>query len=157
MGVPACLLYSMASEGAIVSPYWWLAIAAIMAIVEIASQGLITIWFVAGGLVAFIAGFFGASLTVQIIVFLVVSIACLVLLRPFIMKHRTIGEAHEPALIGQYASVVERIDDDKHTGRVETSDHMTWAALSSNGTPIEEGEQVLVIDQRSVKLVVERI
>ena len=139
------------------NPYWWLAIAAIMAIVEIASQGLITIWFVAGGVAAFIAGFVGADLTVQIIVFLVVSIACLVLLRPLIMKHRKIGEAHEPTPIGLNAIVVERIDNDALSGRVETPDHMTWAALSADGTPVEAGEQVRVVEQRSIKLVVERM
>ena len=137
------------------NPYWWLAIAAIMAVVELASQGFITIWFVAGGLVAFAAGFFGADLTVQIIVFLVVSVACLVLLRPLIMKHRKIGESHEPTMVGLNAVVVERIDNDALTGRVETPDHMTWAALSADGLPIEVGEQVHVVDQRSVKLVVD--
>ena len=137
------------------NPYWWLAIAVVMAIVELASQGLITIWFVVGGLAAFAAGFFGADLTVQIIVFLVVSLACLVLLRPLIMKHRKIGEAHEPTLVGTYAVVVERIDPQTQTGRVETPDHMTWAALSVDGFPLEEGTQVLVVEQRSIKLVVE--
>ena len=137
------------------NPYWWLAIAAVMAIVELASQGLITIWFVVGGLVAFAAGFFGADLTVQIIIFLVVSLACLALLRPMIMKHRKIGEAHEPTLVGTHAIVVERIDPQAQTGRIETPDHMTWAALSADGLPIEAGERVVVVEQRSIKLVVE--
>lgn len=139
------------------SPYWWLAIAAVMAVVEIVSMGLITIWFVVGGLAAFVAGFLGADLTVQIIVFLVVSIACLALLRPLVMKHRKIGEEHEPTPVGLNAVVIERIDNDALTGRIETPDHMTWAALSADGAPIEEGAQVRVVEQRSIKLVVERI
>ena len=137
------------------NPYWWLAIAAIMAVIEIASQGLITVWFVIGGIVAFAAGFFGADLSVQIIVFLVVSLACLALLRPLIMKHRKIGEQHESTPVGLNAVVVERIDNDALTGRVETPDHMTWAAVSADGNPIESGVQVRVVDQRSVKLIVE--
>ena len=139
------------------NPYWWLAIAAVMAVIEMVSQGLITIWFVLGGLAAFVAGFFGASLAVQIIVFLVVSLACLVLLRPFIFKHRRMGEIHEPTLIGCYAIVVERIDPIAQTGRVETNDHMTWSALSADGSSIEVGAQVVVREQRSIKLVVERV
>lgn len=139
------------------SPYWWLAIAAVMAVVEIASMGLITIWFVVGGLAAFVAGFLGADLTVQIAVFLVVSIACLALLRPLVMKHRKIGEEHEPTPVGLNAIVIERIDNDALTGRIETPDHMTWAALSADGVPIEEGAQVRVVEQRSIKLVVERV
>ena len=137
------------------SPYWWLAVAAIMAVVEIASQGFITIWFVVGGLAAFVAGLLGADQMVQIVVFLVVSLACLALLRPLIMKHRKIGEAHEPTPVGQSAVVVERIDPQAQTGRIETPDHMTWAALSADGMPIEEGMRVTVVEQRSIKLVVE--
>ena len=138
------------------NPYWWLAIAAIMAVVEAVSQGLITLWFVVGGLAAFLAGFLGASFTVQIVVFLIVSIACLALLRPFVLKHRRMGEMHEPTPIGLYARVVERIDPQEQTGRVETHDHMTWAAISADGKPLDVGEQVRVVDQRSVRLVVVR-
>lgn len=139
------------------NPYVWLIIAAVMAVVEIASLSLITIWFVAGGIAAFLAGFFGADLTVQIVVFLVVSFACLALFRPLAMKHRAIGESHESTPVGQEAVVVEAISGEPGVGRVETADHMTWAALSADGAPIEEGARVRVIDQKSIKLVVERI
>ena len=42
------------------SPFVWLAIAAIAAIVEVFSWGLFTMWFVIGGLLAFVVGFLGA-------------------------------------------------------------------------------------------------
>ena len=138
------------------NPYWWLAIAAVMAVVEAVSLGFITIWFVVGALCAFFSSFLGANLTVQIVVFLVVSIACLVLLRPLALKHRKIGESHEQTAVGQSAIVVERIDAETLSGRVETPDHMTWAALSADGSPIEKGAHVRVVEQRSVKLVVEK-
>lgn len=139
------------------SPYVWLGIAVAMAVVEIASMSLITIWFVVGGLVAFLAGFLGADLSVQIIVFLVVSVACLALFRPLILKHRAIGEFHESTPVGQEALVVEAISGEPGTGRVETADHMTWAALSHDGSPIEEGAHVRVVGQKSIKLVVEPV
>ena len=139
------------------NPYWWLAVAAVMAIVEIASQGFITIWFVVGGIAAFFAAFLGADLAIQIVVFLVVSIACLALLRPLIIKHRRMGELHEPTNVGRTALVVERIDAQAQTGRVETPDHMTWAALSADGSPISVGTQVRVVEERSIKLVVEPV
>ena len=137
------------------SPFWWLGIAVVMAVIELALQGFITIRFVVGGLAAFAAGFFGADQAVQIIIFLVVSLACLALLRPMIMKHRRMGEVHESTPVGMYAIVVERIDPNAQTGRVETPDRMTWAALSADGLPIETGMRVLVVEQRSIKLVVE--
>ena len=139
------------------SPYVWLGIAVVMAIVEMVSLSLITIWFVVGGLVAFLAGFLGADLTVQIVVFLVASFACLQLFRPLILKHRAIGESHESSPVGQDAVVVMAIGGELGTGRIETSDHMTWTALSADGQPIEEGARVRIIDQKSIKLVVERV
>ena len=144
-------------EGALMGPYVWLIIAAVMAVVEIVSLSLITIWFVAGGIAAFLAGFFGADLAVQIVVFLVVSFACLALFRPLAMKHRAIGESHESTPVGQEAVVVEAISGEPGAGRVETADHMTWAALSADSSPIEKGARVRVVDQKSVRLIVERI
>ena len=37
------------------SPFVWLGVAAVMGVVEIVSLGLITMWFVVGALVAFVA------------------------------------------------------------------------------------------------------
>ena len=139
------------------SPYIWLGVAVVMAIVEMASLSLITIWFVAGGLAAFLAGFLGADLAVQIVVFLVVSCVFLALFRPLALKHRAIGESHESTPVGQDAVVVEAIDGEPGAGRVETADHMTWAAMSVAGSPIGTGARVRVVDQKSIRLVVERI
>ena len=38
--------------------------------------------------------------------------------------------------VGLSAIVVERIDPQAQTGRVETPDHMSWAALAADGMPI---------------------
>ena len=60
----------------------WLVVAAVMALIEAFSFGLITMWFVVGALVAFVADLLGANFVVQVALFLVVSVLCLVLLRP---------------------------------------------------------------------------
>ena len=137
--------------------YIWLVVAAAMALIEVFTLTLVTVWFVVGGLAAFVAAFCGASLTVQIIVFAVVSIVCLVLFRPLVLKHRTIGEVNESSPVGSVGIVVERIPGARESGRVETDDHMTWAALSSDGNPLEVGDKVSVVGQESIKLIVERI
>ena len=138
------------------SPFVWLAVAAVMAVVEVASFGLITMWFVIGALAAFAANLLGADLLVQIVVFLVVSVACLVLLRPVFVKYRKHGAREEPTLVGQPVVVCEDIDNDRMVGRVETGDHMTWAARSFDGRPLAAGENAVVVAQESVKLIVER-
>lgn len=139
------------------SPYLWLIVAAAMAAIEIASSGLITVWFVVGALVAFVFDWAGASSFAQVVVFLVVSLACLFLLRPLALKHRAQGRALEETPVGRNAVVVERIDNAALEGRVETPDHMTWAALTTDGRVLEPGTRVRVVDRRSIKLVVEPI
>lgn len=138
------------------SPFIWLTIAAVMALVEILSLGLITMWFVVGALVAFAANLLGADLLVQIVVFLVVSVVCLVALRPVFVKYRDRGKQEEPTHVGQTAIVVEVVDNEGLTGRVETDNRMTWAARSRDGSRIPVGEVVVVVGQESVKLIVER-
>ena len=130
------------------SPFVWLGVAAVMGVVEIVSLGLITMWFVVGAL--------GADLVVQLVVFLVVSVACLVGLRPVFVKYRDRGKLEEPTHVGQTAVVVEGVDNDGMTGRVETDNRMTWAARSADGLPIPAGEVVRIVGQESVKLIVER-
>lgn len=137
--------------------YLWLGIAAIMAIVEVVSFGLITVWFIIGAFAAFVAAMLGADLIVQIVVFLVVSIACLLLLRPVVLKYRARGEAHEATPVGQHAVVVEDIDNAALKGRIETPDHMTWSAVSADGSVILRDARVRVVAQHSIKLVVERM
>lgn len=144
-------------EQILASPYLWLGVAALAAIIEAVSFGMITMWFVIGALVAFCVAFAGGPLWLQMIVFLVVSIACLVLLRPVILKYRARGKEHEPTPVGLNAVVVEEIDNAAMRGRVETPDHMTWAAVSSDDSVIDVGARVRVVDQKSVKLVVERV
>lgn len=138
------------------SPFIWLAIAAVMAVIEVMSLGLITMWFVVGALVAFVANLLGADIFVQIVVFLVVSVLCLVVLRPVFLKYRKHGERSEPTVIGQTAVVMETIDNNRLTGRIETEDRMTWSARSTDCSVIPVGEIVQIVGQESIKLIVER-
>ena len=138
------------------SPFVWLGVAAVMGVVEIVSLSLITMWFVVGALIAFAANLLGADPLVQIVVFLVVSVLCLVVLRPVFVKYRDRGKKEEPTVVGCIAVVREAIDNDRLVGRVETPDHMTWAARSADGRPIAAGENVVVVGRESVKLIVER-
>ena len=138
------------------SPFVWLGVAAVMGIVEVLSFGLITMWFVVGALVAFLANLLGYDIIVQLVVFFVVSIVCLIVLRPLFIKDRKRGEKEEPDVVGQSALVVEAIDNERLSGRIETANRMTWAARSADGSVIPAGETVVIKDRESIKLIVER-
>ena len=147
----------MGTESLLASPYIWLIVAAVAALIEAVSVSLLTMWFVIGAIVSFFIAFFGGPAWLQLVAFLVVSLACLALLRPFVLKYRRKGELHEETLVGKEAVVVEDIDAAAMTGRVETPNRVTWTAISANGAPIPSGTKVRVVSQESIKLYVERI
>ena len=64
----------------------WIIIIVIMAVIEALTLGLTTIWFAGGGIVAAIFAALGAPIIVQVILFLVVSIALLYFTRPIAVK-----------------------------------------------------------------------
>ena len=83
-----------------------------------------------------------------------VSVLCLVLLRPVFVKYRNRGHSAEPSLLGERGVVCEVIDNDGLTGRIELSNHMTWSARSATGEVLPEGTRVEVVAQESIKLIV---
>ena len=67
--------------------YIWLLIAVVMAVVELATQGLVTIWFTVGALLACLAAALGASIPVQGAIFVIVSTIVLVAVRPLANRY----------------------------------------------------------------------
>ena len=137
---------------------FWLILFVVLLVVEIATMGLTTIWFAAGALVAYLSGFIGFSLPVQIIVFLLVSIVLLVLTRPIAVKffNQERQKTNAESLIGQQAVVLERIDSIHGTGRAEVNG-MEWAAKTDDANVIIEAGEVVVIEGiQGVKLIVEK-
>lgn len=133
----------------------WVAVMALAAFVEAATPMLVSIWFSVGALAAMLAAYFGASITVQLLLFVFVSIAALVGLRPlakrFIDPH--IVPTNADRLLGSEAQVTETIDNEHSAGAVYI-DGKTWTARSEDGNIIPAGEQVEVVRMEGVKLFV---
>jgi membrane protein implicated in regulation of membrane protease activity len=62
--------------------YAWLGLVVACVIIEALTVSLATIWFAAGALVAWLVYLTGLGFEVQIVVFLLVSIVCLLFTRP---------------------------------------------------------------------------
>lgn len=61
----------------------WLGVVALSVFVEAATLTLVSIWFAAGALCATFAAYAGVSLTVQLLIFVAVSIAACAAVRPW--------------------------------------------------------------------------
>ena len=135
----------------------WLGAIVLFGVVEAATAGLVSIWFVAGALAALIAVLLGAGIWVQLVAFVVVSAAALALTRPLVKKAvgRQKGEAtNADRVLGETAKVTETIDNLAGTGAVYV-DGKNWTVRSAGEQTSPRGTLVRVERMEGVKLFVE--
>ncbi|MGP1569743.1 MAG: NfeD family protein [Eubacteriales bacterium] len=138
-------------------PIFWVLLLLLLGLVEIFTQGLATIWFCGGALVAAVCAIVGFTLPVQIAVFISVSIVLLIFTRPIAMKKfnpKTIPTNVE-ALVGKIGIVTEKIQE-CDTGQVRLNG-LEWTAVAEDDSVIEKNTKVLVKKIEGVKLVVAKI
>lgn len=133
----------------------WLFIVVVMAIIEIITLGLTTIWFAGGALVAFVASLLGANLIVQIVLFIVVSVGLLALTRPLAVKflNKDRESTNAESLIGKRAVVKQEIDNLNAQGMVSVNGQ-EWTARAYEEKIIPEGATVEIMEISGVKLLV---
>lgn len=130
-------------------PGWaiWVIIAAVFAVGEIATLTLFLGPIALAALVAALVSALGAPVEIQVVVFVLGSIASLVVLRPIARRY-----VHTPAairtgtqaLVGEQAVVLERVDGSGGTVKVKGE---VWTARSYDGEAVlEPGERVHVLD-----------
>ena len=133
----------------------WLGVVALSAFVEAATMALVSIWFAAGALCATFAAYAGMTLTVQLLVFVSVSIAVCGAVRPlaerFVAPH--VVPTNADRLLGREAKVTETIDNEAPSGAAYV-DGKTWTARSVDGEVIQAGELVEIARMEGVKLIV---
>ena len=133
----------------------WFGLLILFGILEAVTVSVVSIWFMAGSLAAILAALCGASLPVQIVLFLAVSVALLACLRPLVRKYVStkITATNADRVIGKTAVVTESIDNIAAQGAVKVGG-VVWTARSSGGKPIAAGAQVQVDRIEGVKLYV---
>lgn len=138
-------------------PYVWLSVAVVLAIVEISTTQLVSLWFVLGAAVTAVcsATFLKNQLIWQIIIFLFISAVLLLLTRPFVKKLKTNDgvRTNSDRNIGKIALVTSDINPDKGTGQVRVGSEK-WSAKTIDGSVIKEGTNVKVVAIEGVKLIV---
>lgn len=136
---------------------FWLALVAVMLIIEIFTLGLTTIWFSLGALVAAIVAGVDAPLWIQILLFSVVSVVIMILVRPFAMKvmDKDRTKTNIEDVIGGQAEVIEEINNQKERGRVRFRG-VEWMARSFDAEGIAAGEMVTIEAVSGVKLIVKK-
>jgi membrane protein implicated in regulation of membrane protease activity len=125
---------------------WWMIAAGVLAVGEILTLGFFLGPIAVAAVAAAIVALAGAGLAVQWIVFIAVSAASLVVLRPIARRHlRTPGRLRSgtAALIGARAVVLERVDQDG--GQVKIGGEIWTARAFDEDHAFEPGTRVQVM------------
>jgi membrane protein implicated in regulation of membrane protease activity len=125
---------------------WWMIAAGVLAIGEIATLGFFLGPIAIAAVTAAIVALAGGGLAVQWVVFIAVSLASLLVLRPVARRHlRTPSQLRTgtAALVGRSAVVLERVDRDG--GQVKLAGEV-WSARSyDDDEAFEAGARVEVL------------
>jgi membrane protein implicated in regulation of membrane protease activity len=135
----------------------WLIAAVILAVGEIASTGLFMAPFAGGAAVAAVLAAAGAGATIEWAAFLVISVLLLAALRPVARAHqRSKGKLKSgtAALVGQTATVVERIANAEDVGCVKLAGEIWTARAYDDDEVIEPGARVHVLEIRGATALV---
>ena len=137
-------------------PLIWVGVMVIFGVLEAATVGLTSIWFVVGGVGGLVVAMLNGAVWLQLVVFFVVSIGCMIAARPLVVKYinQTTVATNADRVLGATARVTEAIDNTVPVGAVYV-DGKTWSARSETGENIAVDTLVRVTRMEGVRLFVE--
>ena len=133
----------------------WIILAIVFLAVEFGTVALISLWFVGGSVAALAVCLLGGPLWLQVLVFGLISLALLLLVRPFLKKYIDPKKVRTnvDAMRGRQAVLLETVDNLAATGSLELSG-VVWTARSADGSVIPAGTVDTVQGVEGVKLLV---
>lgn len=136
--------------------YIWLGVLVVTLVVEFFTLDLVSIWISLGAFVAMILAGCGVPYEIQIIVAIVISVACLIGLRKTAMKflNKSKEKTNIDLIIGTKTKLLSKITLDG-TGTVKVNG-IVYSAVSENGEEINEGERVEIVKMEGNKFIVKK-
>ncbi len=137
---------------------FWLIVAGIFFIIEIATVGFLIFWLGVGAIFAMITSFITNNIAIQTIVFVLVSSILIPLTKPLADKFsgKKAVATNSYSLINKHGIVIADINPIEGTGLVKVNGE-TWSAKSESEVSIAKGTEVKVLSVEGVKLVVSPI
>ncbi|GIX41015.1 MAG: hypothetical protein KatS3mg129_0748 [Leptospiraceae bacterium] len=137
---------------------FWVLLGFILSLLEIFIPGMIIIFFGISSFIMAILVYFGfiSNLIYQFFYWSIISILLVLLLRRFVIKYFPSLEKNEfskDSLEGQKGIVIEEVNPYTGKGRVKVSGTY-WKAISSLGTIIPVGKEIIVEKQDGLLLYV---
>lgn len=137
---------------------FWLIVAGIFFIIEIATVGFLVFWLGIGALLAMITSFITSNIIAQTIVFVVSSCILIPLTKPLADKFT--GKKSVPtnsySLINKHGIVTSDINPIEGIGQVKVNGEI-WSAKTDDESTITKGTEIEVLKIDGVKLIVSPI
>ncbi len=135
--------------------FFWLGVVLLLSVIEMATADLITIWFIASGIVTLIISFFDIPFVAQVGIFVILGTVLLITTRKMLVEklNKNKQKTNLDRVVGMEGIVTEKIT--KHNPGEVKVDGKKWTAISNDGKIIGEGKTVKIIKIEGVKLVVE--
>ena len=135
---------------------FWIILAGIFFVIEMATVGFLVFWFGIGSLIAMIVSLFTSNLAIQTTVFIFSSTILLFFTRPFVnkfSKKEDEVQTNAYSIIGKRGLVVKDIDPIRGKGQIQIGTEV-WSAKSFDDRKIEKGIEVEILEIDGVKAVV---
>ena len=124
----------------------------LLAVVEVMTVNLTTIWFVVSGIVALLLSFVTDNFFIQLAVFVILGIVLLVTTRPLLSKfiRKNDVKTNADRIIGMKGIVTEDISKD-NSGEVKV-DGKRWTAIANQEFKVDSIVKILEIDGVKLKV-----
>ena len=135
---------------------FWIILAGLFFIIEMATVGFVVFWFGIGSLIAMVISLFTSNLAIQTAVFVFSSAILLFFTRPFVdkfTKKEKEVQTNAYSIIGKKGIVIKEIDPISGQGQVKIGTEV-WSAKSLEDKKIEKGSEVEIAEIDGVKAVV---
>ena len=135
----------------------WVAVFAVLVVIEAATMGLVTVWGAVAALVMVFIAQTGIGIVWQILIFLFITLGLLLTTRPVVVKKLKVGRnrTNVDTMLGEDVIVT------KHVGRFEKGEArakngVIWAVTASDDSEIEEGAVCTVKEVQGNTLTIEK-
>ena len=135
----------------------WLIGIIVFVVLEAVTYQIVSIWFALGAVGGLIASLTGASFTVQMIVFIAVSVIFLICLRPVsrkLLKSKQ-EKTNVDSMLGKEVLITKEVDNLSGSGQGKVNGAV-WTVKCADDSLIPENDIAVVEKVEGVKLIVKR-
>ena len=134
---------------------FWIIIAAVAIIIDIATSNFLFVWFAVGAIVAMLGSFIGLTFGIQIIIFLVISLITVSLGYPWAKKKFKNSTVRTPLMEEKYIGRVMKAEENILDRAKVKVDGIYWTVVNT-GEEINSGDNFKIIGIDGIKLIIKK-